>query len=867
MSIRDCLNVALADKVEVLTSAKATGDKRAKDLAQREVAKWNRMKERVDELFAKVEDDLRFESAGEKELEVARQMSLELTAEKRRVARSAIAQLSVLERSEKFADEKAKSLALSFLGFDERVAGIGVGNTADYIAGIAFANMDGFLIKHGDRIVGRDRNWTNVMAEVLGESTGDAAAKVMADSIRDTFEMIRKMLFREGIVVPKMDNFFPQTHDGRMMRKAGKQGWKEFIAPRLDRTKLFDENGEVLTEKAVDELLDSIYDNVVTGGLSRWDSSGFARMGLVGRHSNQRILHFKTAKDFIDYDRAFGRTRGDMFESLTGYVRAVSRDIAIARIMGPRPDAFNDAMTSVIGQHTKNRITRLREQAKEAREKGNVKQAEKLEKKANKREAGAENEGRNALQAYQNTWAVVSSAANSPVDEGLAATGQGARQWMITTSLGSAFWSAITDTAFAASTGFMNGTPWFRGIMRHAGTFANQLTTQSRTKALNRMGFTVDTWQTVAGAQNRWVGEEVGPGMLRWMSDRMLRVTLLTPWTEAGRASFVLEMLGFLTDNRALRFADFDDRVRAMFARHDISEADWDVYRATKPWEDTERGIDLIRPMDVGATDNEAQRTIAAKFHALIEDEKNIAIPSVTDRARAIAAFGTRAGTPIGEITRSAMLFKSFPVTIVHGLLQRLVFGKGTGPATKVEAMMLLALGSTAIAAFSTQANEIAKGRTPRPMDTSEQGIAFWRDAVWRAGFAGFIGDFVFADYSGIPGRMLQNIAGPVWSTAGGITEAISRNAWKELQGEESNIARDFARISYQLMPGRSAWFAQVFLRKLVLDTLVNASDPEAYKYFQRREQDLRKKHGNEAFPGLEEGSGIEGLSNFLNTL
>lgn len=114
---------------------------------------------------------------------------------------------------------------------------------------------------------------------------------------------------------------------------------------------------------------------------------------------------------------------------------------------------------------------------------------------------------------------------------------------------------------------------------------------------------------------------------------------------------------------------------------------------------------------------------------------------------------------------------------------------------------------------------------------------------------------------------MLQNIAGPVWSTAGGITEAISRNAWKELQGEESNIARDFARISYQLMPGRSAWFAQVFLRKLVLDTLVNASDPEAYKYFQRREQDLRKKHGNEAFPGLEEGSGIEGLSNFLNTL
>lgn len=83
----------------------------------------------------------------------------------------------------------------------------------------------------------------NVMAELSGRGTGDAAAKAFADAWRVLSDRVRQEANAAGADIPKLvDWWLPQVHDRAAMIEAGKDKWLAAIEPRLDVPRILREN-------------------------------------------------------------------------------------------------------------------------------------------------------------------------------------------------------------------------------------------------------------------------------------------------------------------------------------------------------------------------------------------------------------------------------------------------------------------------------------------------------------------------------------------------------------------------------------------------------------------------------------------------
>ena len=154
-----------------------------------------------------------------------------------------------------------------------------------------------------------------------------------------------------------------------------------------------------------------------------------------------------------------------------------------------------------------------------------------------------------------------------------------------------------------------------------------------------------------------------------------------------------------LTRSRNLPFEKLDQAVKDTFTVHKISPEDWNAYRKSTPWKDSESGAEFIRAEDViGDTDDlgtfDRNFAIASKFQSMILTETERAIPSTTPFVKSLVTFGNRPGTFGGEIGRNIFLFKSFPITLTHVWLAPLMFGNISGSMkTKLAITMFATTG------------------------------------------------------------------------------------------------------------------------------------------------------------------------------
>ena len=138
----------------------------------------------------------------------------------------------------------------------------------------------------------------------------------------------------------------------------------------------------------------------------------------------------------------------------------------------------------------------------------------------------------------------------------------------------------------------------------------------------------------------------------------------MNAWTDAARAAFKLEFIGHMTDNANRLYGNLPEPLRRALDRHDITEADWQLYRDTPIWTDPETGAEFIRPEDVwrelvGAKveigEHNARFDAAAKFNAMVATEGIFAVVSPTVRGRALTTGGTAPGSFWGEVVRNAV--------------------------------------------------------------------------------------------------------------------------------------------------------------------------------------------------------------------
>lgn len=635
----------------------------------------------------------------------------------------------------------------------------------------------------------------NMVRELTGTKTGDADAATFAKTWTDTAEWLRQRFNMAGGSIRKLTDWgLPQFHDGLRVKKVGRENWKNSIRQMIDPDRMVDETGLPITPDNLERALDTAFDRITTDGLVDLIPGKAGGSKLANRHQDMRFFVFKDGDSWLKYHDQFGHA--DIYTTLTDHLSRMAHETALMEILGPNPDATFRYLHDLA------------------------------------RKDGAEGL---RLAFLDDVYQVVSGKVNAVESVRLADFMGGVRHTLVAAKLGGAFLSSISDAAFQIITNKFNGLPAM-GSLKRAMSLMNPANEADRLFAV-RLGLTADAWINRALVANRFT-EVSGAGFAAKISDATMRASLLSAWTDSGRKAFGMEFLGFIADQSGKEWKDLHPRIRGAMRRYGIGHEDWDAIRTTTPLEFN--GAKFLRPEDImRRTDIPNARQAAEKLHEMVLTETDFAVPTPDARVRAITTLGTRKGTIAGEITRSAFMFKSFPITVISTHLMRAALTGGL--SDKAAYLSGLAIATTVLGAVAMQAKEMSRGKDPRPMDDAK----FWVAAMAQGGGAGIFGDFLFSDANRFGRGPTMTLAGPVAELLDTTARFTVGNVQQAIAGKETNIGSEFVDLMRSYTPGGSLWYTRLAFERLLIDQLDSMADPgEARRGVQRLMRNRQKDFG-----------------------
>ena len=679
----------------------------------------------------------------------------------------------------------------------------------------ATTNMDEILAATRRDVLGRVRNKAtleNIVKEMLGDATDDKAAKEMAEALSNTFERLRTRRNAAGANTGKIENYFPQTHHTLKVRKAGYEVWRNKITPLLDRTRMIDnETNLPFTDNGLEKALVSVYETISTQGYNKLTPKGTPRQSsYVNRSMEHRFLHFKNAESFLSYHDEFGD--GQLFDVMIGHIKSMSQDIGLMEVLGPNPTATLNFIKQKL--------------LKTASETDAVDITKALQK--------ADKTGKVIDELYGN----ITGANNQPINAVWGQVLAGTRQIIQASFLGATSLSAITDVNFSRMARGFAGLPQTNTLSKYLKTLS-PLGAEEKGKLALRLSLTAEGWTTLASAQMRYTGDIWGPEFTRRISDVVMRTSLLSPMTQAGRWAFGMEFLGALADNAAKTFDELNPDLQKTLSSYGFNSGRWDLIRKTKPYE--HEGATFLRAEDI--EDNldipkALRQELATRMMEMVETETNIAIPSTSLRGSTALRFGTRPGTWAGELINSVAMFKSFGLTIINTHIMRGVNLPTSG--AKLTYFTDFLITTTLMGALAMQLKDIVKGKDPRPMDTKE----FWAAAMLQGGGLPIYGDHLFSHLNRYNRSFQTTVAGPVVGLASDLWDLTFQNLFELAQGKDTNIASESVKFLSQYTPGQSIWYAKAILERQLFNRLQQMADPKFEQKQRLYQQKLKRDTG-----------------------
>ena len=763
------------------------------------------------------------EAARRAAVETVAQMKREATEKKRQVLLQAEAWARVKHQVENYKNVKGETDPgaglLALLDHDELAPFSNLVARSNAIRGRLHARMDEVLSTFRRDLIGRVRNRAqleNVVREIFGEDSGDVMAKQLAKAWGEASEFARLRFNSAGGRIPKRTDWgMPQHHDPIAVRKVSFEEWRDFIAPRLNHTKMIDEvSGRPLSGEKLEIALREAFETIRTDGINKMTPNGQAGgKKLANRRADHRFLVFKDADGWLEYQTRFGN--GDPFSVMVGHLDAMARDIAQMEILGPNPTSTLRYLTQTVEKQAVHADVAAR--------------GEKVLDKA-----------RSQIKLAEDMYANFTGKANNPIHGRAARSFAGLRSMLQSMQLGAAAISAITDMNFQRIAAKHAGLPQAREVKRMVKMLTPHVTEDQ--KLAVRLGLIAENWSTVAAAQARYVGEVSGPEISRRFADTVMRVSGLSPWTQAGKWAFGMEFMGFLGDQAGRSFDQLPDALQKTFTRYGIDAAGWDVMRGTDLYE--HQGAFFLRPDDIAARDGVPPKLaddIATKFLEMVQSETNFAVPSSSLRGRSMIVSDAQPGTFLGELVRSVAMYKNFAVTLMFTHMRRGINQmRQHGPIRGGRYMADLMITTSIMGALALQLKEVSKGRDPRPM-TGEKAAEFWGAAMLQGGGLGIFGDFLFSGVNRMDRGIAETLAGPVVSFANDVRRLTIGNI-AQLPGEDpTNAGREVTNFLRRYTPGGSLWYLRAGYERLMLDQLQTWIDPGAKRSWRRMERRYRR--------------------------
>jgi len=645
----------------------------------------------------------------------------------------------------------------------------------------------------------------------------------LAEVMESYSEMIRQKLNDRGANISKIWGYIvKQSHDPSNIRNAAAilgvtdikvdpsftlkkdinynknfQAWKNYVMKKLDSDRTFANTDDV------DEFMQEVYNSLV--GNKYLIADGVAN--TYGTRTSQdvakgskfkRVLHFKTADDWFDYNDKFGV--GNLKESFFSGLQTAGRNIGIIDSLGTKPKENMDKIRYAVHN-------RLRKSGKDV---SDIKTDRKLDK-------------------YMK---VVDGSIYTVENFAVARYSAIARTLASMAKLGGATISALADVGIYGSEVRYQGRSFVGGMFEALSSLARIKNTKQKKEIAEMLGFMNDNTIYDMSARHQ-VGDNLNKGWTK-AQRTFFKLNLLSWWTNSLKEGAMLGLANYFARQKNLEFKNLNKQLQELFTMYDINPTKWDVIRKTA-MEKADDGkefiniglLDQMSDVDIKkitGLDKMTDRQIRIekeKFKASVSgmllDRTIYSVIEPDARVKGFMTQGKLAGTGFGEAIRFFGQFKAFPISIVQKVLGREMDyfkGRKQGDLGRgIRGMAALMVTSGILGYMSMTLKDLLKGRSPRELIDQDGNIngKTLMAAFLQGGGLGIYGDVLFKEARD-SSSIIAGFAGPVTLTAADVLMAL--NHGMHLEGGKAGKAAYKAVTS--MIP-----FLNLFYIKSAFDYLI----------------------------------------------
>jgi hypothetical protein len=675
--------------------------------------------------------------------------------------------------------------------------------------------------------------------EMFGQDSGSKIAKEGAKIFHDTAEAMRQRFDRAGGRIPKREDWaIPQHHDQSRVAGAGREEWlasldpvarakarltgayppPEFsrdrwvsdTLPLVDREQYVNDDGRLMNDAEVTNFLQEAWKTIAMGGMNKVEPgvmTGRPSSMIANRGDAARQIHYRDADSYLKYQAAYGARTID--QVIAGHIAQLSRDIAMVETYGPNPDATFRFFTE-----------------REAQAQSEATPATTGKVKATVRQ-------------LDNAFNYVAGRRDPIASQLLARSFDSLRQWLIASRLGSSTITALVDEGTLHLTARVNALSQVRLAVNELATMNMANRSELAIARRGRLGL-----ESLTSEINRWGEENLGRSFASKMAESVMTLSRLDALDAARRRALgatIYDAIGNLTQ-RYTRISSLAREDIGVLEGKGVTDTDWAVWRKAElsDWGNGNSHVlepdAIMRISDADLADltggdaNAAQRLreqATTKLLAHVLQEGNMAVPVPGFKERMISGAAMQRGTLSGELWRSMMLFKSFPLAMIRkhwsrGMGMETAAGRGAYVASLVASTTILGSISMAI-------NDILSGKDPKQMFNApgDQLAKNWTAAFLKGGSMGLYGDFLFSSISkNGQNDLFGALAGPVGGLVQEAMNVTQGNIIQAAEGKTTNFGAEATKMVKGLTPGSSLWYAKAALDHLIWQQLAEYLSP-----------------------------------------
>jgi len=595
--------------------------------------------------------------------------------------------------------------------------------------------------------------------------------------------------------------------------------WKAYIKPKLDE-RTFDG----VDAKDRDQFLTYVYNSLIRNEHQIAEGAGghYGGKSITSKLNAKRVLHFKTADDWFDYNSKFGG--GNLRESLFAGFNYAGRNIGLMSTLGTNPKASFEK----IGRLVEKNLIDKGEQGK-AQKVGDY-----LKIQGRSERHFAEIDGSvNSINSFSGArWSGIT------------------RSILSMAKLGGAVVSALADIHLYGRELKYQGRSYLGGITEAMTRLGKIKNSKRKIEIAEQLGFIADNVIYDLAARYS-TGDTLNRSFTK-LQRTFFKLNLLQWWTNSLKEGAMLGMGNYVAKQRKIAFNNLDPKFKRLINHFGIDEKIWNVIRKM----DVEKAEDGKEFFSVRQIDNLSDDTIKSlanlkkmskrqidifkdnlktKVSGMFLDRSTYAVIEPDARTRSFMKGGLHAGTFWGEAARFMFQFKAFPLAILQKAMGREISSFRAGNYGEgFWGVVSLIVGSGIFGYISMTAKDLLRGKSPK--DPTKKQTFF--NAMLQGGGLGIYGDFLFSkSFSGLD--ILATAAGPAATEFAKAANAI-RYA---VQGEPSKAGK----AAYKSIVGNIP-FLNLFYLKTAFDYAIGYQIMETLSpgHLRKMEKKMKKETGQE---------------------